>query len=155
VKVLGLDIATCTGFAVITNKKIIEIGKIKIPSKLEYRDRFQLFRSELVKLIDKHKPDAVALEGVYSGKNRKTTAFLNNLRGIAIEAVPKEVFFFSGQVKKVRKAVLDDGNLTKEEIFKWAVKKYKLKNLDFKKDNDITDAILLANWGILKLTEPS
>ena len=153
-KVLGLDIATCTGYSVVEGKKVTNKGIILLNSKLPYKPRFKQFRKELVKLLREHKPDAVVLEGVYSGRNVSTSAYLNNLRGIAIEVIPLYSEFLSAQVKKVRSEVMGNGNSTKEDVFQWVCKKYKIKDLQIKrdKDKDITDSILLATWGLLKLT---
>jgi Holliday junction resolvasome RuvABC endonuclease subunit len=150
--VIGLDIATVTGYAVLTEEGIIEYGTIEVNSGDPYKRRFKDFRKQLVSLIRTHKPKAITLEGVYTGKNPKISAYLNNLRGIAIETVPVKSKFLSGAVKSVRLDVLGSGAASKNDVFTWAESTYKLKGLNVKKDHDITDAILLAHWGLLTLT---
>lgn len=151
VRVLGLDVATNTGYAILDTEsdKLIAYGMIKLKPKHTYRDRFKNFRAEVLDLIDAHKVEAVSLEGVYQGRNAKSTAYLNNLRGIVIELVPPTVDLLSAQVKKARKEALGYGGISKGEVYSWAISKYKIKD---KVSDDVTDAILLAKWAGLKLT---
>lgn len=156
-RVLGLDVATCTGFALMDSpNKLIEYGTIKLKSKDNYRVRFKKLRLAILLLIDKFKPDLVVLETalIMGGKRHftagKTIAYLNNLRGIVLELVPDEVGLESVNVRTARKQVLRNGKLTKEQTFHLIVSLFTLKDFEFKKHNDITDAILLAQYGIIK-----
>jgi len=154
---LGLDISSHTGYAVLEDGELIDYGCFHLKSKDSYKLRYKDFRKEVRRLMVKHKPSVVVLEGVYvnmAGKGRgnpKTAAYLNALRGIAVECIPVKTEYLSIQVKKVRKEVLGSGNATKEDVFNWAVKKYNLVDLIFSKDNDITDSVLLSLLGNINL----
>ena len=143
--IVGLDIATSTGVAVLdSNRELVSYTIIKLNSKEEYRLRFRYFRQELLKLFDEFKPEKVILEGVYSGPNVVTTAYLNNLRGIAIESVPCYSEFISVYPSSARKIVLGKGRVSKQEVFKYIKTLYKLSDFKYTKHNDITDAIVLV-----------
>lgn len=144
-KVLGLDCATRTGFALLDDSGIIDYGKIELNPKDPHLIRFVYFRKEIKKLVEKLCPDVVVIEDTYA-RNASTAAYLNRLCGIVIGVVPKSVTILIGRVSTMRSQVV--GKQSKEDVFNWAVSKYELSEFVFKKDNDITDAILLAFWGM-------
>lgn len=145
-KTLGLDIATTTGVSVFEGGKLVFYGTITLDDDLSYPERYKAFRKEIERLIREHKPRVIALEQVFQGKNVKTTAYLNALRGVAMSLVPNYCEFRTDAVSRIRKQVLGEGKHDKEEVFDWAVKKFGLKDFVFKTHNDITDAILLSYW---------
>lgn len=148
-RILGLDIATSTGFSVLDGEKLLVYGLIKLKPE-EHIKRFKQFRLNIKELIEVYKPDLVVIEATFSGKNPKSTAYLNMLRGIALELMPPEVIVKTVPVSTARKDVLGKGKKhDKSEVFTWAVAKYKMKDLTLKKHNDITDSILISYWGFL------
>lgn len=77
-KILGLDISSKTGFAVLNDGKLVDRGLIKSPA-VEYDDREPDFGilaradgmvKQLGKLILKNSPDAIAIEQTNAGKFR-------------------------------------------------------------------------------------
>ena len=150
-KVLGLDVATNTGYAVLENKsQIITKGLISLDTDKEHRNRFKDFRKRVLSLVKEHKPDLIILEAVYSGPNPVTTAYLNYLRGIVLECLPLKYEVRTEVLSKVKKGVLGvgKGTVKKKEVFEWVVEKHQLYDYKFSKHNDITDAIFLAEWGL-------
>lgn len=153
-KILGLDIATSTGYALIEKGKVIDYGIIKLKQKDDHRKRLQQLRREVVELLMKHNPEIVALETIYVSNmrvkggrgNPKTAALLNRMRGVVMECVPQEVKLIDVVNKTAKKDVIGRGNCKKEDVFEWAIDYYPINGLKFKKHNDITDAILLATW---------
>lgn len=158
-KVLAFDVATSTGYAVIKGNKVVDYGVIKLKQKDSHRERLQQLRKEVVSLLKKHKPSSVALETIYvpnmrtkGGRgNPKTSALLNRMRGVVMESIPLDIELLDVINMVAKKEVIGSGKKTKEEVFQWAVDSYKLNGLEFKKHNDITDAILLATWAAKKL----
>jgi crossover junction endodeoxyribonuclease RuvC len=148
--ILGLDIATTTGYGVIKNNNLIKYGKFTLAGD-EYRLRFKQFRKQILELIKEYKPKIVIIEQTYVGVNVKTTAYLNMLKGICTECIPENIKIIAEAPSKIRKEVLGEGKKhTKEEIFEYLTKKFNIKDLNIKKDLDITDGILLALWGSYK-----
>ena len=144
-KFLGLDIATKTGFALLDESGIIEYGKVGLNPKQTHIERFQDFRQQIKDLVLRLQPDVIILEDTYS-KFVATTTYLNRLGGIAIGVLPDKIKLIIGRVSTMRSQLVH--KQTKEAVFEWAVAEFKLDDLDFKKDNDITDAVLLAVWGM-------
>lgn len=148
-KVLGLDIATRTGFALLEDSVLTKFGWIKLERINTYRERFRSFRKGLLEVLESVRPDIVVIEETYVGRNVKTTAYLNMLRGICIESVPDVVKLFTSHVSSMRAEILGRGcKHDKKEVYSYCVSRFKLKSFTYKGHNDITDAILLALWGL-------
>ena len=152
--ILGLDIAQTTGYAIIKDKDtLIESGtiRIKLAGEPEIdKSQFKTFRLAFLELIDKHKPDMIILESIFVGPDPRKSATLNQQRGVIIEATPTSIKLVGSYLSRVRMNVLGAGKKhDKREVFEWAVAKFKLKDFKFTKNNDETDAMLLAVWGFL------
>lgn len=152
--VLGLDVSsTSTGYAVVKNGRWLKangcFGMIK-PPKSDLAEKLFYFRSQLLSIIERHKPDLVVIEDVFAGRNIGTTKLLSRFSGVALEAsysiTSKEPLIV--ETTKVRKAFELPG---KEEAFSYVKSRYKL-DWEFKTMNDVSDALLLALYGNKLLT---
>jgi len=139
-----LDCATKTGFALLDDSGIIEYGKIELNPKEPHLVRFVNFRSQIRELVEKLQPDVVVIEDTYA-INVATAAYLNRLCGIVIGTIPESIEIIIGRVSTMRSQIV--GKQSKEDVFEWALEVFELEDLVFKKDNDITDAVLLAEYG--------
>jgi len=154
-RVLGADIATRSGFAVIEDGKLIYRETYSLREEASHRMRFKDFRSKVLRLLREYKPDAVSFETTYVGVNPKGTAYLNMLRGIFIECSSHRMQLISDTVSKIRKETMGAGKkYTKLDVMEHVIRKYgiALDKAD-KKSEDIADAILLAEWGYNSLTD--
>lgn len=172
--ILGLDISTKTGFAILKDGKLIQKGLLKVAATNEYAslDINQLIRAEAVasgiaKVILASKPDLICVEQTNGGKNRSSQKQLEFIHCLFLQwAVRNEV---AGRVQyvdtsrwrstlkvtlskedrqhnKLVKQKLARGKITTKHIaVRWVNKEYGL-NLILK-DNDIADAICLASYG--------
>ena len=150
-KVLGLDIATQTGWSVLDSAGLIEYGIIKIPTskKAGLQARLLAFKQEMISLYEKIQPEVICFEAVYSGPNVKTTQFLNMLRGIAVATMPETSSMITVVASSARLKVIGKGNCGKKGAFDWVKRKYLLNSFKFSTHNDITDSIVLAEYGKL------
>ena len=114
-------------------------------------ERYHLIHDKVYfieKIINKHKLDAIVIEDTFLRFNVKTLKLLCYLAGVAVYlSKDKKVFLMT--VKEVRK-ILEVTD--KKGVFDFVVDKYKL-NLNFIKDNDITDAIAVALAYSIKLKQ--
>jgi len=152
-RILGLDLSIAsTGWSILDNNKLKDVGTIKT-AKLKTTDvqiRLKFIDKALKEIITKYSPELVVIEEVYQGKNSKTTGVLNRLNGAVQVNLPDDVRLVLIAATSARKVVLGQGKKhDKEEVFNWAVKRHKLKNFTFEKNNDETDSILLATYGSL------
>jgi Holliday junction resolvasome RuvABC endonuclease subunit len=109
-------------------------------------------------LIEKFKPDLVAIEEIHMTRNAKSTILLGMYGGVVILAVPDNIKLDTVNAESAKKVVLKNhfslirkGKATKEDVFNWAVNLFDLKEFKFKSENDITDSILVAYYSMLYL----
>jgi Holliday junction resolvasome RuvABC endonuclease subunit len=147
-KILGLDLATCSGFAIINEKEeILLSGTYQLYKKDSHHHKLIDFKNFINNLISINQPDIIVIENVFQGVNCITTAFLNQLRGVAISSIPQDKELLLVSASSCRKYVLGKGNLSKKEVFQTINERFNL-NYSFSRDNDITDAILLSLYGL-------
>lgn len=84
-KVLGLDIASSTGWCILEDGKLSKYGVITIPSQMNIFQRLKFFENNLIQIINDNKPNEVHIEDVILGiSGAKTLAYLGRLNGVAI-----------------------------------------------------------------------
>jgi len=84
-RVIGIDIATSTGWCLLEDNKLIKYGVLTIPSEMNLFQRIKYFENNLSKILDENKPDEVHIEDVILGiSGAKTLAYLGRLNGVAI-----------------------------------------------------------------------
>ena len=147
--VLALDVSSLsTGWCCFKHGRFYrregtDYGVIKGNSRLNPAERLSIFRKEVSTLIYMTKPNLIGIEDVFSGPNRKTFKVLSRFNGVALE-VSRTIGGIEPIVVPATEWRTLWGTQAKKEIFSRVVEKYKLNDLDFNKDNDITDAIGLA-----------
>jgi len=145
-KILSFDISSkSTGYSVIRNGKLIKssLGLVTTNSKYPFGKRLQLFEEELKELIGKHKPDVVVIEDIFKGINVRAFKTLALFRGVAIKAIYDMMDEDPISIMASRARSLVGVKNKKQKAFDYVIKKFGLK-LDFKKDNDIADSIVLG-----------
>jgi len=153
--ILGLDVSSrLTGWAVMKHGRFykregIDYGIIKGHPKLGQAERLSLFRAELEDLIIRNSPDVISIEDAFFARNYKTYKVLCRFGGVAMETC-RTIGNVEPLIVPVKLLRTVWGTQVKEEIFNKVTTKYKLKELNFKKHNDITDAIAIA-WYTHKL----
>jgi len=153
-KILGIDLAyNHAGWAFMeepknkTRKlKLIEKDIISVDDKLKLNmaQKLVFMSKELFKVIRKYKPDIVVLEDTFTGANAEVTAKLNNAKGMALVLIYNLMKSepICATAATVRSCI---GIKSKEDVFYYYQKLYKLPK-DFKKYNDLSDAIALAHY---------
>lgn len=148
VAVLGLDLATKSGWCLITTNSVsltINYGVIDTKSK-NILDRFDEYIKELSKLIKKEYE--IVIEDSYFGGNVVTLKFLAKLEGIAyciakLKKIKKQPIMINAS--SARKQVGAKGNFSKDEVALWIKDKLKIKI----EDDNAADALILALVGLI------
>lgn len=84
-KILGLDISSSsTGWSVIDDGKLADYGKINFTGKLSNANKLYLLGVELKRVIDRQKPDEIAIEDVIQVKSVSVAKILARYNGVAI-----------------------------------------------------------------------
>jgi crossover junction endodeoxyribonuclease RuvC len=124
VRILGVDPGSVTtGFGVIDQVRgrltLVEQGSIGTVRGSELADRLCRIHDELVIVIARNAPDAVAVEAPFGGQNIKSLIQLAHARGVillAARAAKLDVFEYSP--RSVKSAVVGYGAAEKEQVAK-------------------------------------
>ena len=143
--ILGIDPGTlvmCYGLVHIQNNKLslIALDVIKLDKLDEHSDRLKKIFERVVELIDQYKPDELAIEAPFFGKNVQSMLKLGRAQGVAIAAaLSKNIPMTEYSPKKIKMSITGNGNASKEQV---AAMLESL--LNFKHDDkylDATDAL--------------
>lgn len=91
-KILGLDIATNTGYCILNDGNIETYGMLNIPTEMNLFQRISFFETNIIKILNDNNPDYVVIEDVILGASgAKTLAYLSRLNGVALSCCYKKV----------------------------------------------------------------
>ncbi len=119
---MGIDPGVAnTGFGVVrlagATMTALDGGVIEEPAGDRTEDRLARIHAELEKLIEWHKPEAVALEDVYFGRNVRSAIAVGQARGVAMLAAAKRrVPCFDYTPQAVKMAVCGNGAAQKDQV---------------------------------------
>lgn len=144
----GLDLSkTCPGFVVLDKEKNKFIYKAKFKEKKNKDFFFRVLEIEewLLKMIKMFKCKNIMLEAPFvSPRTFKSNIVLLKIHGCIIEKLLKEGVSIYTITPSASRAFLKSGK-TKEETFCFVQEKFpELELKEFKKDNDIADAAIVA-----------
>ena len=132
--VLGIDPGTAvTGFGVVTRTglgtvTLLECGVIRTSSDLPLLERIRHIYDATMELIARHQPFAVSVEDVFQGKNVKSALKLGHARGaILLAAAHARVQVAEYAPRQIKKAVVGNGNATKDQVAYMVQQQLRLK----------------------------
>jgi crossover junction endodeoxyribonuclease RuvC len=124
VTVLGIDPGTAaTGYGVVRKVDgprravLIECGVIRTRPRDPLATRLLAIYNGVVELIERHRPDVLAVEDVFYARNVRTTVVLGHARGVILLAGARagvEIHEFPPAT--IKKAVVGTGGATKEQV---------------------------------------
>ena len=120
--ILGLDPGTAsTGYGVVSvcgnRLGVLDYGVVQTPSKLALEQRLELVFTQVTNILDKHHPDATAVESLFFNTNVSTALAVGHARGVSLLACSRAgcaVFEYTPQ--QVKMAVVGYGKATKEQV---------------------------------------
>jgi crossover junction endodeoxyribonuclease RuvC len=121
-RVLGIDPGTAsTGFGVVESSaqhlRTLTGGVISTRASEPPERRLAAIAEALSRLLDEHRPDAVAIEEVFFGRNTRSAFAVGQARGAALAAAgAREVPCFSYTPQAVKLAVCGSGAAGKEQV---------------------------------------
>jgi len=91
-KILGLDIATNTGYCILNDGNLETYGMLNIPTEMNLFQRIGFFENNIIKFLTDYSPDYVAIEDLIMGiSGVKTLSYLSRLSGVALSCCYKKV----------------------------------------------------------------
>lgn len=146
-RVLGIDTALrTTGIAVVERNgsvwKCVEYGLIRNAPSLPHSACLLRLFEGVSDLIDRMKPDAVAIEGIFFSKNVKVSVILGEARGAVIAACARAgVPVYEHSPRSVKQALVGFGGAHKGQVGKMVMA---LLGLTEAPPEDAADALGIA-----------
>lgn len=162
--ILGIDPGSViTGYSIIEKRKgqephlkVIDFGCI-ITEKFDTTgEKLKRIHSEIRKIIEKYKPDVMAIETLFFFKNLKTVMPVSQTRGvILLAAAEKRVRVLEFTPLQVKMAIAGYGRAEKKQVQKMIEKTIDITSFDLKKNNrkkdDAFDALGMAICASIKI----
>jgi crossover junction endodeoxyribonuclease RuvC len=120
--ILGIDPGTAVmGYGLVkeTGQKIelISLGVVKMEKIDDHMLKLQRIFEKTVALIDNYKPDCLAIEAPFYGKNIQVMLKLGRAQGVAMAAaLSRNVAITEYSPRKIKQAITGNGNATKEQV---------------------------------------
>ena len=146
--ILGIDPGTTImGFGLIrvVSKKmeLIQMSELNLAKYKDHYLKLKLVFERTIELIDNYKPDEIAIEAPFFGKNVQSMLKLGRAQGVAmIAGLSREIPITEYSPKKIKKAITGNGNASKEQVAKMLQNLLKIENLP--KNLDATDGLAAA-----------
>jgi len=120
--ILGIDPGTIVmGYGIIHVQnnvlKPLGIGVIKLEKLDDHALRLKKIFERTVGIIDEYKPDELAIEAPFFGKNVQSMLKLGRAQGVAIAAaLSKNIPITEYSPKKIKMSITGNGNASKEQV---------------------------------------
>jgi crossover junction endodeoxyribonuclease RuvC len=97
--------------------RLLECGVIRTSPSSPLPRRLREIYEGVGDLLERHRPDAVAVEGVFFGKNARTAVVLGHARGaILLAAALRDLDVAEYPPAEVKNAIVGTGRATKHQI---------------------------------------
>jgi crossover junction endodeoxyribonuclease RuvC len=121
--VLGIDPGTAvTGYGVVrgdgaANPQLVECGVIRTHARAPLASRLREIHDGIKEIIERHRPDMMAVEDVFYAKNVRTTVVLGHARGVILLAGEQhDLRIEELPPASIKKAIVGTGSATKEQV---------------------------------------
>lgn len=146
--ILGIDPGTTImGFGLISivgkKMRFLQLNELQLKKYDDHYVKLRLIFERTIELIDTHKPDEIAIEAPFFGKNVQSMLKLGRAQGVAMAAgLSREIPITEYSPKKIKMAITGNGNASKEQVAKMLQSLLGLKELP--KNLDSTDGLAAA-----------
>ena len=146
--ILGIDPGIAiVGWGVIeynnSKFKTLDYGAIRTPAGMPVATRLSLIYDELNAIIDKYKPEHIAIEELFWNTNQKTGIQVSEARGVVLLcAEQKGLVIHEYTPLQVKQAVVGYGRAEKKQVITMVTSMLGLK--DPPKPDDTADALAIA-----------
>lgn len=146
-RVFGIDPgSTITGYGIVevegSTTRHLENGGVHLSPSMSFPEKLVKIYNEIHTLIDKYKPDAVAIENIFVAKNVASAMKLGQARGAAIVAATNAGLPIAEYTPtQVKQALTGHGGASKTQIQHMVKTLLKLPDVAFE---DASDALAIA-----------
>ncbi len=120
--ILGIDPGTLVmGYGILhiqnTQLKVLGLGVLKLEKYDDHAIRLKKIFERVSGLIEEFKPDELAIEAPFFGKNVQSMLKLGRAQGVAIAAaLNKNIPITEYSPKKIKMSITGNGNASKEQV---------------------------------------
>jgi len=120
--ILGIDPGTnIMGYGIIhvqqKKMKLISVGIVKLDKLENHALKLKKIFERTLGIIEEYKPDELAVEAPFFGKNVQSMLKLGRAQGVAIAAaLYKDIPIFEYSPKKIKQSITGNGNASKEQV---------------------------------------
>ena len=133
------------GLIKVVNKKmeLIVLDELILKKYDDHYLKLKFIFERTIHLIETYKPDEIAIEAPFFGKNVQSMLKLGRAQGVAMAAgLSREVPITEYSPKKIKMAITGNGNASKEQVAKMLQNLLKIKELPT--NLDATDGLAAA-----------
>lgn len=153
---LGIDPGTATmGYGVVTGgagrpPRLVECGVVRTRAGEPLSERLAILFDGVTELLSRHQPDAVAVEGLFHGRNARSALILGHARGVVLLASargglePAEI-----SPSEVKRAVTGTGAASKAQVAAMVTKLLRLASPP--SPADAADGVAIALTHFMRL----
>ena len=130
--ILGIDPGTnIMGYGIIHEKdknvKLLTMGIINMHKMEGHFNKLKYIFERTIQLIDGYKPDELAIEAPFQGKNVQSMLKLGRAQGAAIAAaLNRTIPIYEYAPRKIKLAITGNGNASKEQVAGMLIKLLKI-----------------------------
>lgn len=153
---MGIDPGSLiTGYGLVEQQgrdiRHVDSGIIRVGRSRPKPERLLVIKQKLTEILERHRPDAVAVEEIFMAKNPKSTLTLGEARGaILVAAAEAGLPVYEYTPREVKSSVVGAGAAHKSQV---AAMIKKLLRLDHDPETeDETDALAVAFCHALRST---
>ncbi len=122
---------------------VLEVDAIRFPAEDDHTLKLRAIFRRMLAIIEKHRPDELAIEAQFFGKNVQSMLKLGRAQGVAIAAaLYRDIPVVEYAPKRVKQSITGNGNATKEQVA--AMLAAILGTQDLPASTDATDALAVA-----------
>src|SRR5437868_5834054 len=120
--ILGIDPGTnIMGYGIIelngSKMKLLSLGVIQLNKFPDHALKLKRIFEKTLSLIDEYKPDELAIEAPFFGKNVQSMLKLGRAQGVAIAAgLFRTIPIFEYSPKRIKQSITGNGNASKEQV---------------------------------------
>ena len=146
--ILGIDPGTqIAGYGIISIQggvmRMIQYGVVELNKYTTYQLKLQKLYETIIRLIEEHKPDEMAIEDPFFGKNVQAMLKLGRAQGVVMAAaLSRNIPIVEYAPRRIKQSVTGNGNATKDQVSHMVGHLLK-EDLD-PKFFDATDALAIA-----------
>lgn len=121
----------------------LDFGAVLTPAGMDFSRRLEIIYDELLTLMDRAKPDALAVEKLYFKNNQKTAIDVAQARGVILLAAKKRgIPLYEYTPLQVKSAVTGYGQAEKPQVMEMTRRLLGLREVP--KPDDTADALAIA-----------